>query len=119
MDFAFAIADVQRTELAIQYRLPTQTPVGLFMQQVGSSGPNMVAEESRISTTAGICGGVARIKGTRIPVWGLERARRSRMADNVILSMFPAITLPDLFAAWQYVNANQQAIDQQIAANEG
>jgi uncharacterized protein (DUF433 family) len=66
----------------------------------------------------GVCGGAPIIVGTRIPVWGLEAARRRGLADTTILKMYPALTSAKLRAAWQYVANHQDSIDAEIRDNE-
>jgi uncharacterized protein (DUF433 family) len=73
--------------------------------------------EDRISCLPDVCGGDARIRGTRITVWGLEDARRIGIPDNTILEMYPALTHEDLRAAWKYVENNREEINDLIASN--
>lgn len=42
-----------------------------------------------IESTAGVCGGAARIVRTRIPVWTLEQARRLGTNESDLLKAFP------------------------------
>lgn len=71
----------------------------------------------RISCTAGVCGGAARIRGTRIAVWGLEEARRHGISDDKLLQMYPALTRADLVEAWAYVASNGEQINALIDSN--
>jgi uncharacterized protein (DUF433 family) len=71
----------------------------------------------RIAKDAEIVGGDARIAGHRIPVWVLEGYRRLGMTDEQILVAYPTLTLPDLVAAWAYVDANQEEIEQALREN--
>ncbi len=73
---------------------------------------------AHITSLPGICGGAARVKGTRIPVWGLEKSRREGCTEGDVLMMYPTLTLPALLAAWHYAAANQREMDGQIAVNE-
>jgi uncharacterized protein (DUF433 family) len=66
----------------------------------------------------GVCGGAPIIVGTRIPVWGLEAARRQGIADKTILKIYPALTSASLKAAWQYVAQHRDLIDAEIRDNE-
>lgn len=75
------------------------------------------SDESRICSTPNICGGCARIVGTRVPVWGLEAARLDGCTDAEILEMFPVVTLADLRAAWGYVCDHQEEIAALVRAN--
>ena len=58
------------------------------------------------------------VHGTRIPVWVLDNCRRLGMPDAQILSTYPSLTPPDLEAAWDYVAANREEIEQAIRENE-
>jgi uncharacterized protein (DUF433 family) len=40
------------------------------------------------------------------------------MPDAQVLSTYPSLTLPDLEAAWDYVAANREEIEQTIRENE-
>jgi uncharacterized protein (DUF433 family) len=94
--------------------------------EVARPGPNGSAEKpsaptrqaGKIVCTPGVCGGKARIHGTRIPVWGLEHARQNGCSDRQILEMFPGLVRADLAAAWKYVERHKSEIGQQIRANE-
>ena len=66
----------------------------------------------------GVCGGVARIVRTRIPVWTLETARRQGLTDASILAAFPSLTAEDLANAWAYARAHRETMEREIAANE-
>ena len=49
-----------------------------------------------ITTTQGICGGNARIRNTRIPVWTLVSLHNLGASDNDLLTNFPGLTQEDL-----------------------
>ena len=72
-----------------------------------------------IETTAGVCGGEARIVRTRIPVWVLEKMRQLGETEAEILRCYPTLLAEDLVNAWDYVENHRQEIDEQIANNEG
>ena len=65
-----------------------------------------------------ICGGSARIAGTRIPVWSLESWRRLGAGDGEILRNYPTLQASDLLNAWRYVERHSQEIDREIEENE-
>lgn len=65
-----------------------------------------------------VCGGSARIAGTRIPVWSLESWRRLGADDAEILRNYPSLQSSDLVNAWHYVTRHQQEIDREIQENE-
>jgi len=64
-----------------------------------------------------VCGGSARISGTRVPVWTLESWRRLGAGDEEILRNYPTLQASDLLNAWQYVARHPQEIDQEISEN--
>lgn len=79
---------------------------------------HFVLRRSDIEKTPGVCGGVACIAGTRIPVWVLLRAQQLGATDRRIREMYPALTQRDLHSAWHYVAAHEDEILQQIRENE-
>jgi uncharacterized protein (DUF433 family) len=64
-----------------------------------------------------ICGGSARIAGSRIPVWTLESWRRLGADDAEILRNYPTLKSSDLLNAWRYVEKHPQEIDREIQEN--
>lgn len=73
---------------------------------------------SRIERTPGVCGGVARVAGTRIAVWMLEEMRRLGESDGEILHSYPNLSPRDLADAWSYADENREEIEAQIRENE-
>ncbi len=73
---------------------------------------------SRVSKTPGVCGGDARITGTRIPVWVLVNYCRLRGSSAGLLDAYPSLTAADLAAAWAYAAAHLHEIDRAIRENE-
>jgi uncharacterized protein (DUF433 family) len=71
-----------------------------------------------IQETPGVCGGLARIRDLRIPVWTLVAYRQQGAPDEELLANYPGLTEKDLQAAWAYYEANQEEIDRLIAADE-
>ena len=71
-----------------------------------------------IESTAGVCGGAARIVRTRIPVWTLEQARRLGTSEAGLLQAFPTLRAEDLANAWAYVRSHRAEIEQEIRENE-
>ena len=84
-----------------------------------SQVPKIETDQQRIVKTPGICGGKARIHGTRIPVWGLEAGRRVGRSDASLLRAYPSLTLEDLQAAWSYIDGHPDEIEDQIRQNNG
>jgi uncharacterized protein (DUF433 family) len=65
-----------------------------------------------------ICGGRARVQGTRIAVWMLEAARRQGAQDGDILQMYPWLRPMHLQEAWKYVEAHREEIEKDLAEQE-
>ena len=81
-------------------------------------GEKKAKPESCIISTPNICGGSARIKDTRIPVWGLALARKQGFTDSEILEMYPHLQLSDLAAAWEYQASHVEEINAEIESNQ-
>ncbi len=71
-----------------------------------------------IEKNAGVMGGVACIRQTRIPVWLLYRARQLGLSEGDLLKSYPGLTAEDLVNAWDYATSNLDEIESQIQANE-
>lgn len=72
-----------------------------------------------ITHTKNICGGRARINGTRIPVWSLIRMSQQNMSKESLLDNFPTLSSGAIDSAFYYYNDNMKEIDQDISENEG
>lgn len=70
-----------------------------------------------IVKTPGVCGGNARVAGTRIPVWGLENSRQLGLSASEIIERYPMVTAEALSAAWKYAAKHPREIERQIADN--
>jgi len=92
--------------------------VTLPIRHVFPKGHRALACKDSIKKTKGICGGKARVAGTRIPVWGLENARRLGLSVAEILERYPAISERELLAAWEYAAVNAEEIGKQIRENQ-
>lgn len=75
-------------------------------------------ESRQVVETPGICGGSPRIAGTRIPIWGLERARRKGWSDLDLLENYPSLSQADLDKAWAFIEFNRERIEQEIREND-
>lgn len=64
-----------------------------------------------VQTTPGVCGGHARVRNTRIPVWTLVSLAKQGMREDELLKDFPGLTRFDLLAAQSYYQANKTEID--------
>ena len=73
-----------------------------------------------IKKTAGLMGGDACIRQTRIPVWLLVSLRNQGATEAYLLEDYPGLTAADLANAWLYADANTDeitaAIQRQAAA---
>ncbi|NDJ22639.1 DUF433 domain-containing protein [Nostoc sp. B(2019)] len=68
-----------------------------------------------IQKTPGVCGGNARIRNTRIPVWTLVSFRQQGASEDELLRNYPMITPEALEAAWSSYKEHSQEIDLVIA----
>lgn len=97
--------------------LPTMTSqeklslIGLLAQEISTGFPG-------IERTPGVCGGSARIAGTRVPVWAVVSYKQLGTSDAALLQMYPTIGADDLSNALAYYRANSDEILAEIAENE-
>jgi uncharacterized protein (DUF433 family) len=75
-------------------------------------------KESGIEKTDGVCGGSARIAGTRIPVWQLVAARDLGAREAQLLLDYPSLRAQDLVNAWSYAQFHRDEIEAAIRENE-
>ena len=61
-----------------------------------------------IEKTENVCGGSARIVGTRIPVWLLVEARDLGASEAQLLLDYPGLRADDLVNAWAYTRASRR-----------
>lgn len=71
-----------------------------------------------ITKTPNVCGGSARIAGSRIPVWTLVEYRKLGSSEAELLSMYPTLRSEDLTNAWTYYRSHKSEIEQEIKENE-
>ncbi|MCX5965230.1 MAG: DUF433 domain-containing protein [Cyanobacteria bacterium] len=76
------------------------------------------SRQNPIRKTIGVCGGAARIRDTRIPVWTLVIYHQQGASTEELLQNYPGLTNQDLAAAWEYYRTHQSEIDQWIAEDE-
>jgi uncharacterized protein (DUF433 family) len=74
--------------------------------------------KSWVQKTAGVCGGRACIRTTRITVWGLVNSRRLGIGNDQILRNIVGLMPEDMEAAWDYYREHPAEIDEDIRANE-
>jgi type III restriction enzyme len=72
-------------------------------------------QKNQIQKTPGVCGGNARIRDTRIPVWTLVSFRQQGASDEELLRNYLGLNPQDLEAAWSYYTQYPEEIDQVIA----
>ena len=75
-------------------------------------------QNDSIEFDEGVMGGVACVRGTRIPVWLLFRARQLGVNESDLLKNYPGLTAVDLVNAWNYATDNLKEIESQIEENE-
>ena len=74
---------------------------------------------SGIVKAEGVCGGSARIAGSRIPVWQLVADRESGVSEAQLLVDYPSLRAEDLVNAWSYARSHRDEIQAEIRENEG
>jgi uncharacterized protein (DUF433 family) len=88
------------------------------MQLLQMIARDLSSDVPGVVKTPGICGGDARIQGTRIPVWALMQYRQLGASDADLLRAFPTLSSEDLANAWQYARRHPEEIKKQILENE-
>ena len=78
-----------------------------------------LTQTNLIQKTLGVCGGNARIRSTRIPVWTLVSFRKQGASDEELLENYPGLNQQDLEAAWSYYGNNPDEIEGIIAEDNG
>ena len=53
----------------------------------------------------------------RIPVWGLEEARRLGATEAELLTSYPTLRAEDLGSTWAYVEAHREKSERDIREN--
>ena len=71
-----------------------------------------------IHKTPGICGGAARIRDTRIPVWTIVAYQQQGATEAELLYNYPGLTLQDIQAVTNYYESNREEIELWLAENE-
>ncbi len=66
--------------------------------------------DAMIEASPGICGGRARIAGTRVPVHRVARYHRLGYSPEEMLSLLNSLSLPQIYAALAYALANPDEI---------
>lgn len=74
--------------------------------------------KSYISKTEGVCGGRARIRETRMPVWSIVQMVHQGHTNGSIARNYPNIYSEDVVEAIKYYCDHKAEIDKDIADNE-
>jgi uncharacterized protein (DUF433 family) len=104
--------------LAAQYDAEGLEGIGLSRERRGEQPSFHRRRYGTVEKTPGVCGGDARISGTRIPVWQLVEARNLGVPEAQLLIDFPRLTAQNLVDAWIYENENPEEISAAIHENE-
>jgi uncharacterized protein (DUF433 family) len=72
--------------------------------------------EGLIRHTAGVVGGDACVRDTRIPVWTLVQLKKLGRNEEQVLADFPGLRHEDLDAVWAYYRDHTDEIEGAIAA---
>lgn len=71
-----------------------------------------------IQSTPGVCGGNARVRNTRIPVWTLISLQQQGADEAELLENYPGLSRFDLENAWRYYHRHRPEIDRVIASHQ-
>ena len=93
---------------------------GIGLERLGRkrSGQSRGRRFATIEKTPGVCGGAARVAGTRIPVWQVVGARSLVASEAQLLVDFPRLKAVNLADAWAYAENHPDEIASQIHQNE-
>jgi uncharacterized protein (DUF433 family) len=71
-----------------------------------------------IQKTEGVCGGYARIRNTRIPIWTIISLQHQGADDVELIRNFPSLTHFDLAAIRDYYTSHKEEIDRTIVSHD-
>jgi uncharacterized protein (DUF433 family) len=91
--------------------------VGLTRTRSPEERPRRRSRHPGVVKTPGVCGGSARIDGTRIPVWQLVEERNLGASEARLLNDYRTLKARDLAAAWDYADEHPEEIDQDVSRN--
>jgi uncharacterized protein (DUF433 family) len=109
---------VDLRDLSARYNEGGLEAVGLSGTSPLQERPRRQARQPTIVKTLGVCGGAARVDGTRIPVWQLVEERDLGASEAQLLNSYRTLTARDLVAAWDYAEAHPEEIAAEIRRNE-
>jgi uncharacterized protein (DUF433 family) len=78
----------------------------------------LTLRDRSIESTPGVCGGYARLRGTRVPVWTLVSLRLQGADDEELLRNYPMLTIEQLQIVWDYYDRNRDEIDRVIESHQ-
>lgn len=70
--------------------------------------------DSMIAVTPGVCGGRARLAGTRVPVHRIARYHRLGYSPEEMLGLLNSLSLSQVYAALTYALANPEEIQESL-----
>ena len=71
-----------------------------------------------VAKTPGVCGGRARVEGTRIRVYNVVFLHRDGASDEKIRETYPDLTPAQIHAALAYYYDNREEIDAELGEDE-
>ncbi|MEI6410611.1 MAG: DUF433 domain-containing protein [Bacteroidota bacterium] len=104
---------LQKAEALLQQMSPAEK-AQLFQKVAGSFS----TEFPGIEKIPGVCGGVACVIRTRIPVRTLVTFTKMGLSDESLLANYPTLRHQDLSNAWAYYLAFKEEIELEIKENE-
>ena len=92
---------------------------GIGLENAGRkrSGQTERPRVATIEKTPGVCGGAARVAGTRVPVWQLVEARGLGVSEAQLLTDFPRLKAVNLADAWAYAEDHPDEIAAEVRQN--
>ena len=69
-----------------------------------------------LAQTAGVCGGLMRIDGTRITVHRIATLYKQGQGPEEILQTYPQLSLAQVYSALAYYHANRAEVESELAA---
>jgi uncharacterized protein (DUF433 family) len=101
-----------------RYREGGLAGAGLVPQPTEGKARVKRSQHGTIESTPGVCGGSARISGTRIPVWALVEAHRDLgVSEAQLLLDYPELRAVNLVDAWEYARDHRDEIAAEIRRN--
>jgi uncharacterized protein (DUF433 family) len=112
------IKQEELTALVHLFREQGLNGIGLRRSARRESRESQPRRYPTIEKTPGVCGGAARVAGTRIPVWQLVEARSLGASEAQLLTDYPHLKPTNLVDAWAYAEDHRDEIATQIRQNE-